>query len=124
MDDAFDTFRSQRVRAANASAARFPERYLCPLCLTDDEFIEVIGDNFVRLPLFTTSAQRMVYRRAIAGLKLSKNNSEDIARLFFKYWVLPRLTSSDVIRVLETYQEKWKHDSSISEFAQSLISNE
>ena len=32
MDDAFDTIRNQRVRAANASATRFPDRYLCPVC--------------------------------------------------------------------------------------------
>ena len=32
MDDAFDTVRSQRVRAVNACAARFPNRYLCPVC--------------------------------------------------------------------------------------------
>src|SRR5690242_8879863 len=32
MDDAFDTVRNHRVRAAYASAARFPERYLCPVC--------------------------------------------------------------------------------------------
>jgi hypothetical protein len=92
--------------------------------ITEDEFIEVIGDNFARLPLFTTSAQRMVYRRAIAGLKLSKNNSEEITRLFFKYWVLPRLISSDIIGVLDAYQEKWKSDSTIGELSQSLTGNE
>jgi hypothetical protein len=32
MDDAYDTVRNQRVRAVNASAARFPDRYLCPVC--------------------------------------------------------------------------------------------
>jgi hypothetical protein len=32
MDDAFDTIRKQRVRAANASEGRFPDRYLCPVC--------------------------------------------------------------------------------------------
>jgi hypothetical protein len=32
VDDAFDTIRNQRVRAANASATRFPDRYFCPVC--------------------------------------------------------------------------------------------
>ena len=32
MDDAFDTIRNHRVRAANGSAGRFPDRYLCPVC--------------------------------------------------------------------------------------------
>lgn len=32
MDDAYDTVRNQRVRAVNASATRFPDRYLCPVC--------------------------------------------------------------------------------------------
>jgi hypothetical protein len=32
MDDAYDTVRNQRVRAVSASAARFPDRYLCPVC--------------------------------------------------------------------------------------------
>jgi hypothetical protein len=35
MDDAFDTIRKQRVRAADTSAARFPDRYLCPVCQSE-----------------------------------------------------------------------------------------
>jgi hypothetical protein len=35
MDDAFDTFRNQRVRAASAKDSSFPERYVCPLCQTE-----------------------------------------------------------------------------------------
>ncbi len=35
MDDAFDTIRHHRVRAANASAGRFPDRYLCPVCQSE-----------------------------------------------------------------------------------------
>ena len=35
MDDAFDTIRNQRVRAASASAGRFPDRYLCPVCQSE-----------------------------------------------------------------------------------------
>jgi hypothetical protein len=35
VDDAFDTLRSQRVRAANAKDSSFPERYICPLCQTE-----------------------------------------------------------------------------------------
>ncbi len=35
MDDAFDTIRNQRVRAVDASAARFPDRYLCPVCQSE-----------------------------------------------------------------------------------------
>lgn len=35
VDDAFDTFRKQRVRAVNAKDSPFPERYVCPLCQTE-----------------------------------------------------------------------------------------
>jgi hypothetical protein len=35
VDDAFDTFRSQRVLAAAATASRFPDHYICPLCRTE-----------------------------------------------------------------------------------------
>ena len=35
MDDAFDTVKNQRVRAANATASRFPGRYICPVCQTE-----------------------------------------------------------------------------------------
>lgn len=35
VDDAFDTFRNQRVRAVSAKDSSFPERYVCPLCQTE-----------------------------------------------------------------------------------------
>ena len=35
MDDAFDTVKNQRVCAANATASRFPGRYICPVCQTE-----------------------------------------------------------------------------------------
>jgi hypothetical protein len=42
MDDAFDTVKNQRVRAASASESQFPDRYICPLCQT--EVVHVSGD--------------------------------------------------------------------------------
>jgi hypothetical protein len=35
VDDAFDTFRNQRVRASESAAAAFPGRYICPVCQTE-----------------------------------------------------------------------------------------
>ena len=35
MDDAFDTFRNQRVRAHDAPAGSFHGRYICPVCQTE-----------------------------------------------------------------------------------------
>ena len=35
VEDAFDTFRNQRVWAAAASESRFPDHYICPLCRTE-----------------------------------------------------------------------------------------
>jgi hypothetical protein len=35
VDDAIDTIRNQRVRATHATASRFPDRYICPLCRTE-----------------------------------------------------------------------------------------
>jgi len=42
MDDAFDTLKNQRVRAARASSSPFPDRYICPLCQT--EVVHISGD--------------------------------------------------------------------------------
>ena len=42
MDDAFDTVKNQRVRAASASGSRFPDRYICPVCQT--EVVYASGD--------------------------------------------------------------------------------
>jgi hypothetical protein len=44
MDDAFDTIRKQRVRAVNATVARFPDRYLCPVC--QSEVYYAAGEQF------------------------------------------------------------------------------
>jgi hypothetical protein len=35
VDDAFDTFRKQRVWAVHAKDSSFPDRYVCPLCQTE-----------------------------------------------------------------------------------------
>lgn len=40
MDDAYDTVRNQRVRAVNASRARFPNRYLCPECQSEVFYVK------------------------------------------------------------------------------------
>jgi hypothetical protein len=111
---------NSKVQAFNDYAINLPEMTL----ISDDDLKDLLGNEFAKLPLFGTSANRMIYRRAISGLKISKPNDDEITRLFFKYWVLPRLKSSDVIRVLEAYQEKWKLDTVISELAQSLTGNE
>jgi hypothetical protein len=44
VDDAFDTIRKHRVRAVNVSAARFPDRYLCPVC--QSEVYYAAGEQF------------------------------------------------------------------------------
>ena len=124
IDDRMLKFASAKAASAIFAFAVHSTSFAGIAMLTDDEFLEVVGIDFARLPLFTTSAQRVVYRRAIAGLKLATNNSEEVSRLFFKYWVLPRLTSSDVIRVLDTHKEKWKQDTTLNELAQTLTSNE
>jgi hypothetical protein len=92
--------------------------------ISDEELKDLLGNELLKLPLLGTSANRMIYRRAISGLKILKPNDDEITRLLIKYWVLPRLKLSDVIRVVETYREKWKLDTVISELAQSLTGNE
>lgn len=111
---------NSKLQAFNDYTVNLPEMTL----ISDDEFQEILGEEFVKLPLFRTSANRMIYRRAISGLKKLESNDDEATRLLFKYWVLPRLKSSDVIGVLEAYQEKWKLDPVINELAQSLNGNE
>jgi hypothetical protein len=117
----FNTIKANsKVQAFNDYAINLPEMTL----ISEDELKDILGDEFVKLPLFGVSANRIIYRRAISGLKILKQNDDEITRLVFKYWVLPRLKASDVIRVLEAHQEKWKSDAVISELAQSLTGNE
>jgi hypothetical protein len=111
---------NSKVQAFNDFAINLPEMTL----ISDDELKDFLGNDFEKLPLFGTSANRIIYRRAVSGLNIFRSNDDEITRLFFKYWVLPRLKASDVIRVLEVYQEKWKSDAVISELAQSLTGNE
>ena len=92
--------------------------------ISDEEFVETVGEAIERLSLFTTSARRVVYRRAITGLKTFTNNAEEICRLFFKYWVLPRLPPEDVIRVLDAHKGQWEQDPVLTELAQTLTSSE
>jgi hypothetical protein len=52
VDDAFDTLKNQRVRAANASVARFPDRYFCPVCQSEVYYAsgEFQSPHFRHLP--------------------------------------------------------------------------
>jgi hypothetical protein len=124
IDDRMLRFNSNKanfkVQAFDEYAINLPEMSL----ISDESLNEIVGNDFAKLSLFATSANRMIYRRAISALKILKENDNEITRLFFKYWVLPRLKSDEITRVLEAYQEKWKSDSSITELAQFLISNE
>jgi hypothetical protein len=88
-----------------------------------EEFAE-IGEDVLRLPLFTTSAQQVVFRRSYGALRKLWDKPADIPRLFFKYWCLPRLSSDDVRRILEARKEVWGQDKSLTELGQSLIGNE
>ncbi|HEU5070872.1 MAG TPA: hypothetical protein VFV96_10745 [Verrucomicrobiae bacterium] len=124
VDDRMLKFGAAKVAAAihsfSAQSANLADIEL----ISDEELIEVVGDEFAQLALFRTSAKRILYRRAISALKLAKISNQEICRLLYKYWILPRLAANDMSSVLESYREKWKQDANLSDLAKATTGNE
>lgn len=87
-----------------------------------EEFAE-IGDSLRRLPLFALSAQESIFRRACGALQGVCENPQDVTRLFFKYWCLPRCLPEDVKTVLEDHKESWGQDKHLLELREALDRN-
>jgi hypothetical protein len=84
-----------------------------------EDFAE-IGDSLRRLPLFTSSAQETLFRRAYGALREACENKRDAPRLFFKYWCLPRCLPEDVKAVLVAHKDLWGQDRSLVELREGM----
>lgn len=91
--------------------------------VTEEEFSE-LGSVIQRLPLFKMSANEAIFRRAWGALRATVDQAEDVSRLFFKYWCLPRLEPQDVNAVLEAHEDAWVSDKSLMALREALNSDE
>jgi hypothetical protein len=107
------------LSAFSSYAKDFPE--VAPV--SEDEFSEM--EDYMRsLSLFESSARQLVFRRAYGALRKSFDKPADVARVFFKYWCLPRLSSDGARKILERNKEAWGNDKVLSELAEALTGNE
>ena len=116
----FNPTKAITALSAFASYAKdFPE--VAPV--SEDEFAEM-GNDMRSLTLFESSAQQLVFRRAYGALRKSFDKPADVARIFFKYWCLPRISSDDARKILEKHKGAWGNDKVLSELVQTLTGNE
>ena len=87
--------------------------------VTEDEFRE-LGESVSSLPLFESSVQQLVFRRAYGALRKTLGDAAQAGRLFFKYWCLPRISSDEARRILEEHKKAWENDKVLSEIGKSL----
>lgn len=123
IDDRVLRFNPTKAAAAMCAFTGYAKDLPEVALVSAEEFAE-IGEDVLRLPLFATSAQKVVFRRSYGALRKHCDKPVDVPRLFFKYWCLPRLSSCDVRSILEARKEVWGQDKSLSELTQSLIGNE
>lgn len=91
--------------------------------VTEEEFSE-LGSVIQRLPLFKMSANEAIFRRAWGALRATVDQAEDVSRLFFKYWCLPRLEPQDVSAVLEAHKDAWVSDKRLMALREALNCDE
>jgi hypothetical protein len=72
------------------------------------------------LALFESSAQQLVFRRAFGALRKCLGEPAHAARVFFKYWCLPRVSSDDARKILEERKKAWEGDKVLSELGEAL----
>ena len=92
--------------------------------LSAEEFESDLGDKMLELPLFSTSSREIAYRRAYAALRTVIDEPQDAPRLFFKYWCLPRLSSTAVQGIVEVNKQDWGQDQSLMQLLEVTISDE
>jgi hypothetical protein len=115
-------FNAGKVGAGMSVFSDFANQLPSIEAVTVEEFAE-LGDGLRQLPLFAHSAHETVFRRAFAALQKTVDNLEDVPRLFFKYWCLPRCVPEDVISVLEAYKVKWGNDKNLMGLIETLNQN-
>jgi phage-related minor tail protein len=123
IDDRMLSFNSTIGGAATSGFSDFANSLPDVTPVSEDEFSE-IGDCMRGLPIFSSSAQRLVFRRSYGVLRKLSAKPADAVRLFFKYWCLPRISMEETRSVLEAHKEVWRQDNVLAEFVQSLRGNE
>jgi hypothetical protein len=123
IDDRVLKFNPTKAITALSAFANYAKDFPEVTPVSEDEFAEM-GDDMRSLPLFKSSAQQLVFRRAYVALRKSFDTSADVARVFFKYWCLPRVSSDDARRILEGHKVAWVNDKVLSELAQTLTAND
>ena len=122
IDERMLRFHAVKVGAGLSVFSAFARQLPSLGAVTVEEFSEV-GDGLRRLPLFALSAHETIFQRAFAALRKTVDNPEDVPRLFFKYWCLPRCVPSDVITVLEAHKVAWENDKSLMDLKETLTHN-
>jgi hypothetical protein len=118
IDDRVLRFTPGKTVTALSSFAGYAKGFAEVTPATEDEFQE-LGKSFCALPLFGSSAQQLVFRRAYGALR--KTSEAALAgRLFFKYWCLPRISFDDARRILEEHKKAWESDKVLSELGEAL----
>jgi hypothetical protein len=123
IDDRVLKFNPTKAITALSAFANYAKDFPEVAPVSEDEFAEM-GDDMRSLSLFESSAQQLVFRRAFGALRKSFDKPADVARVFFKYWCLPRISSNDARKILEGHKVAWVNDKGISELAQVLTAND
>ena len=118
IDDRVLKFTPGKAVSALSGFAGYAKGFAEVTPVTEDEFRE-LGEALCGLPLFGSSAQQLVFRRAYGALRKTAEAAQ-AGRLFFKYWCLPRISSGDVGRILEEHKKAWESDNVLGELGETL----
>jgi hypothetical protein len=91
--------------------------------LSQEDFATSVGEEIVRLPLLSTSASELAFRRSFSSLQTFAPDIGTAARLFFKYWCFPRSDGSTIGTVFKARKEEWRQDEMLIQ-ALEIVSRE
>ena len=123
IEEQFLQFNPGRAVSGLSAFSEFAKQMLEVAAVTEDEFAE-IGDNLLRLPIFALSAHQAIFRRGYGAIRATCENPNDAARLFFKYWCLPRCSADEVKTTLEAHKDSWAQDKALMKLGEELAQND
>jgi hypothetical protein len=110
VDDHMLKFHGPKGEARLCSYAEYAQHLPDVKPFSTEEFATSVGEEVIRLPLFSASSQTLLYRRSYSALRGLVPEADDLLRLFFKYWCLPRIPWADAQSILEAHKEEWRQD--------------
>ena len=116
IDDRVLKFNPTKGLTATSACPNYAKELAEVAPASEDEFAEM-GEEMRCLPIFASSAQQLGFRRSYGALQKYLDKPTDLARIFFKYWCLPRLSSDDTRSVLTAHKEAWENDKVLTELA-------